>query len=109
LFRTLKYRPEYPTRPFASEYEAQRWVDAFVHWYNTENLHSEIRFVTPADRHSGQELAKLNRRKEVYEQARQKNPGRWTRQTRNWNQVETVRLNPEKKKSPEEDLCDEAA
>jgi transposase InsO family protein len=33
LFRTLKYRPEYPARPFASEYEAQRWVDAFVHWY----------------------------------------------------------------------------
>jgi hypothetical protein len=65
--------------------------------------------VTPNDRHYGQELTKLNKRKEVYEQARQKNPGRWTRQTRNWDQVETVRLNPEKKKSPEEDLCDEAA
>jgi hypothetical protein len=109
LFRTLKYRPEYPTRPFASEFDAQRWVGAFVHWYNTVHQHSEIRFVTPDDRHYGREAAKLNKRKEVYEQARQKNPGRWTRQTRNWAPIETVRLNPEKKRSPEEDLCDEAA
>jgi len=109
LFRTLKYRPEYPSRPFASEYEAQRWVDAFVHWYNTEHQHSEIRFVTPDDRHYGREAAKLNQRKEVYEQARQRNPCRWTRQTRNWEPVETVRLNPERTKVPEEDLCSEAA
>jgi putative transposase len=109
LFRTLKYRPEYPARPFASEYEAQRWVDAFVHWYNTEHLHSEIRFVTPDDRHYGQEAAKLSQRKEVYEQARKKNPERWTQQTRNWNPVETVRLNPERKRPSEEDLCSNAA
>lgn len=30
LFRTLKYRPEYPTRPFVGEQDAQRWVDGFV-------------------------------------------------------------------------------
>jgi len=109
LFRTLKYRPEYPSRPFGSEFEAQRWVDAFVHWYNTEHQHSEIRFTTPDDRHFGRDVAKLNKRKEVYEQARQRNPGRWTRQTRNWEPVEIVRLNPERKRSPEEDLCSEAA
>jgi len=109
LFRTLKYRPEYPSRPFASEFVAQRWVDAFVNWYNTAHQHSEIRFVTPDDRHYGREAAKLNHRKEVYEQARQRNPGRWSRQTRNWEPVEIVRLNPERKRSPEEDLCDEAA
>ena len=109
LFRTLKYRPEYPARPFATEYEAQRWVDAFFHWYNTEHLHSEIRFVTPDDRHYGRETAKLNKRKEVYEQARQKTPERWAQQTRNWEPVEIVRLNPERKRPSEEDLCSEAA
>lgn len=109
LFRTLKYRPEYPSRPFASEFEAQRWVDAFVHWYNTAHQHSEIRFVTPDDRHYGREAAKLSKRKEVYEQARQRNPGRWTGQTRNWEPIEIVRLNPDRKRSPEEDLCSEAA
>ena len=87
----------------------QRWVDAFVHWYNTEHLHSEIRFVTPDDRHYGRETAKLNKRKEVYEQARQKTPERWAQQTRNWEPVEIVRLNPERKRPSEEDLCSEAA
>ena len=78
-------------------------------WYNTEHQHSEIRFVTPDDRHYGREADKLKQRKEVYELARQKNPGRWTRQTRNWDPVETVRLNPERKKAPEEALCSDAA
>jgi transposase InsO family protein len=35
LFRTMKYRPEYPSRPFDTEQEAQLWVDVFVNWYNT--------------------------------------------------------------------------
>ena len=105
----MKYRPEYPSRPFATEQEAQQWVDTFVPWYNTKHLHSEIRFVTPDDRHYGQEASKLSKRKEVYEQARQKNPGRWTRQTRNWNPIKIVRLNPERKRPSEEGLCSEAA
>ncbi len=109
LFRTLKYRPEYPSRPFSSEQDAQRWVDAFVHWYNTEHLHSEIRFVTPDDRHYGREIAILNQRKGVYAQARQKNPNRWAGQTRNWEPIAIVQLNPERKRPSEEDPCKEAA
>ena len=53
LFRTLKYRPEYPRRPFETIEEARQWVRWFVRWYNTEHLHSAIRFVTPDDRHFG--------------------------------------------------------
>jgi len=45
LFRTLKYVPMFPARPFASLDEARAWVEKFVSWYNTEHLHSEIRFV----------------------------------------------------------------
>ena len=59
LFRTLKYRPEYPSQPFASIQEAQQWVDQFVRWYNTEHRHSEIRFVTPDERHYGKEKSIL--------------------------------------------------
>lgn len=109
LFRTLKYRPEYPSRPFESVQHAQQWVDAFVHWYNTKHLHSEIRFVTPDDRHYGRENAILNKRKEIYELARKRHPGRWTKQTRNWEPITTVRLNPEKEKQSQEPLCCEAA
>lgn len=95
LFRTMKYRPEYPSRPFASIEEAQAWVDAFVLWYNTKYLHSAIRFVTPDDRHYGREEEIIAQRHQVYLQAQQRNPHRWSGPTRNWERVEEVRLNPD--------------
>jgi transposase InsO family protein len=95
LFRTMKYRPGYPSRPFSSLAAAQTWVDGFVDWYNTEHLHSGIRFVTPDDRHFGRENAILANRREIYEKARQQNPNRWSKNIRNWEPVETVYLNPE--------------
>jgi transposase InsO family protein len=84
LFRTLKYRPEYPSLPFQSLQEAQQWVEGFVNWYNTEQ---ELR-------HAGQEAQLLARRKEVYEEAKKKNPSRWTAATRNWSPIAGVSLNP---------------
>lgn len=95
LFRTLKYRPEYPTRPFASLQDARDWVAAFVTWYNTEHLHSSIRFVTPDDRHFGREQLVLARRRRAYEQARNRTPERWSGPTRNWMPVGPVYLNPD--------------
>jgi putative transposase len=95
LFRTMKYRPGYPSRPFPSLAASQAWVDGFVDWYNTEHLHSSIRFVTPDDRHYDREKDILNSRRELYEKARQQNPSRWSRNIRNWNPIETVYLNPE--------------
>jgi transposase InsO family protein len=94
LFRTLKYRPEYPSLPFQSLQEAQQWVEGFINWYNTEHRHSGIRFVTPELRHAGQEAQVLARRKEVYEEAKKRNPSRWTGATRNWSPIAEVSLNP---------------
>ncbi len=65
--------------------------------YNTEHLHSAIRFVTPDDRHYGREREILSRRQRVYERARRRNPSRWSGSIRNWDPIETVILNPEKK------------
>ena len=96
LFRTMKYRPEYPSKPFENIEQAQSWVDEFVFWYNTEHLHSAIRFVTPDDRHFGREEAILACRRKVYESARHRHPNRWSQNTRNWSPVRLVRLNPEK-------------
>jgi transposase InsO family protein len=96
LFRTLKYRPDYPSGPFASLAEAQLWVEGFVRWYNTEHRHSAIRFVTPEQRHDGREREILQQRHNVYERARRENPRRWSGETRNWEPVATVYLNPEK-------------
>jgi len=97
LFRTMKYRPDYPSRPFESIDQAQSWVDGFIFWYNTRHLHSSIRFVTPDDRHYGREEHILSNRRKVYEKARSRNPNRWLKQIRNWNPVYRVWLNPEKK------------
>ncbi len=96
LFRTLKYRPEYPSRAFASLEEAILWVEGFVCWYNTEHLHSAIRFVTPDDRHYGREQEIFRQRQRVYDRARRQNPQRWSGSTRNWTPVEAVYLNPER-------------
>jgi hypothetical protein len=96
----LKYRPDYPSKPFASLPEAQSWVDVFVHWFNSEHLHSSIRFVTPDDRHFGRGNEILHQRKQVYEKARRCNPNRWSQRTRNWDPVDQVILNPQKQSPP---------
>ncbi len=64
IFRICKYRPGFPGA-FASLDAAQTWVADFVEWYNHEHQHSAIRFVTPADRHEGRDLAILARRAAV--------------------------------------------
>lgn len=94
LFRTLKYKPGYPRKPFESLEAAQAWVAGFVAWYNGEHLHSAIRYVTPSDRHAGHDGAILTARHEVYTAARDRAPTRWSRHTRNWTPITAVALNP---------------
>lgn len=95
FFRTFKYRPEYPDRPFASLEAARAFVARFVHWYNTEHRHSNICFVTPSERHAGKDREILDRRAQVYERARARHPERWSGKVRDWSPVEVVVLNPE--------------
>ncbi len=102
LFRTLKYIPEYPDRPFLNLLAARTWVQRFVGWYNHQHLHSAISFVTPDQRHQGLDRQILVKRKQVYEQAKSNHPERWSGATRNWEPVEEVYLNPEKKASETE-------
>lgn len=98
LFKTLKYRPEYPSKPFDGLSAAEEWVKEFVGWYNEEHRHSGIRFVTPSSRHYGKDKDILEKRKGVYEEAQQRNPLRWfSRKTRNCDMITEVRLNPSKK------------
>jgi hypothetical protein len=99
LFKTLKYRPSYPDRAFSGIDEARAWVSRFVQWYNTEHLHSAIRFVTPSARHLGKDPAILARRSVVYEKAKRRNPRRWSGKTRNWSPITEVFLNPKKHQS----------
>jgi len=95
LFKTLKYRPAYPLKAFDTLFAARAWVGALVRWYNHEHRHSAIRFVTPAQRHANLDQDILDRRAALYESARQRNPLRWKRRTRNWQRVDAVHLNPD--------------
>ena len=98
IFRTLKYRPEYPDKPFVDIAAARDWVGGFVQWYNFEHQHSGIKFVTPAQRHAGDDVELLIKRKQVYSQAKSQNPSRWSGEIRNWDQINEVHLNPMKDK-----------
>ena len=96
LFRTAKYRPEFLAKGFADLEAARQWASRFVRWYNHDHLHSGIRYVSPADRHDGRDGEILQQRHGVYLQARERNPRRWARHTRNWSRIDVVTLNPER-------------
>jgi len=99
LFRTLKYWPQWPRKGFASIEMARQWVQRFIAWYSHEHRHSGIRFVTPAQRHAGHDQSLLQRRHAVYQAARNAHPERWSGATRNWEWIDTVQLNPDRKMS----------
>ena len=109
LFRTLKYRPELPIKPFEDLLQARRWVTELVHWYNDEHRHSAIGFVTPSQRHAGQDRTLLEERAAVYALARHANPLRWSGNARDWSRVEQVNLNPEKVKTKDAEPLKRAA
>ena len=61
------------------------------------------RYVTPQQRHSGEDVAILRQRHELYDAARRQHPTRWSPEpaegwsghTRNWGHIREVWLNPE--------------
>ena len=82
LFRTVKYRPNYPNRPFSSKEEACQWVSSFVDWYNHQH------------RRCGEAIEICRQRSRVYELAHIANPRRRTGAPRCWRQPEVVWINP---------------
>ena len=96
LFRTAKYRPEFPTKGFADLDAARSWAAEFVRWYNHDHRHSGIRYVSPAQRHAGDDHTILAARHALYLQARAQTPARWSGKTRNWAPIGAVTLNPER-------------
>lgn len=97
LFKTLKYRPEHSLSAFENLLAARRSVTQLVHWYNEEHRHSAIQFVTPAQRHAGQDTELLDQRKTLYLRAKDLHPERWSGVIKNFNPVDEVYLNPERK------------
>jgi transposase InsO family protein len=94
LFRTVKYRLDYPPQGFELLDDARVWVKGFVNWYNHDHQHSAIRYVTPAERHEYRDEKLLEMRRQVYEAAKTRHPERWSNKTRNWDYIGEVWLNP---------------
>ena len=65
IFRTLKYRPGYPSKPFADVEAARNWVHGFAQWYNEDHRHSGLKFLTPGQRHRGETKTLMDNRKRV--------------------------------------------
>jgi transposase InsO family protein len=58
LFATTKGAPEYPGE-FVDDVEALAYFTAYFDFYNNVRLHGKIGYVTPAQRHSGEDKAIL--------------------------------------------------
>jgi putative transposase len=100
LFRTAKYCPQWPERPFDTLEEARLWVQGFVAWYNDEHRHSGLKYVSPSQRHRGEADELLAKRRQLYDAARTQNPARGSGENRNWHLADSVYLNPERPEVP---------
>ena len=80
--KTLKYTVGYPG-VFTSIDGARSWYANFVHWYNTDHLHSGLGYVTPHQKRFGEAEVIHAARNQTIANARKKNPLRW-RQNRTY-------------------------
>jgi len=99
IFRTCKYRPNYPSKGFVNIKAAREWVLTFAHWYNHKHKHSGLKFVSPIERHEGRDGKIMQQRESVYATAKAKHPNRWSGSTRNWRLPTFVCLNPEREQA----------
>ena len=77
-FKTLKYRPEFPSR-FDSIEHARAHCRAFFAWYNHAHRHSGIGLMTPAAVHHSQAQQLYDLRAAVLAEAHARNPERFVR------------------------------
>jgi hypothetical protein len=73
------------------------------------SLHSALKFVTPGQRHRGEDIAILEQRNTLYEAAKALRPERWSGPPRNWEHEGIVYLNPNKSTQKETKPKDQAA
>lgn len=78
-FKTLKYRPGFPTR-FGSIHDARVFCQSFFRWYNQEHRHSGISLLTPEMVHYGKSKEVVAARQTVLSVAYQEHPERFVNQ-----------------------------
>lgn len=93
-FKTMKYRPDYPSR-FGSQQDARAWANRFFDWYNRQHHHTGLALLTPADVHFHRTQAVLQKRQMALAAAYARTPERFVKGTPAPMQVpQTVWINP---------------
>jgi len=77
-FKTMKYRPQFPSR-FGSIEDARGFLRGFFRWYNHEHRHHGIAMLTPAQVHYGLGHQILSERQRVLDMAYQAHPQRFSK------------------------------
>ncbi len=77
-FKTMKYRPQFPSR-FGSLQHGRSFCGPFFDWYNNEHRHSGLAMLTPRDVHYGLARQRLSQRKSVFVAAYAEHPERFPR------------------------------
>ena len=77
-FKTMKYRPEFPSR-FGSLQDARVFAVDFFQWYNEEHRHSGVALYTPKDVHYGRAEQVQQRRQAALDAAFERHPKRFVR------------------------------
>ena len=93
-FKTLKYRPDFPSR-FGSQQDAHEFCRAFFKWYNDEHYHSGIGLLTPTSVHYGHANRILEKRQTVLHAAYARHPERFVNKSpSHLEQPSSVWINP---------------
>lgn len=89
--------------------QARQWVAGFEQWYNEQHRHSSLKFVTPGQRHRGEDHELLRQRTALYAAAKASRSERWSGDHRNWSRPDAVALNLQKSSQDRLQLKDDAA
>jgi len=92
FFKTVKYRVGYP-KVFTGIAQAREWFSRFIDWYNTHHRHSGIGYVTPQQKHTGEDILLFRLRQETLDRAAGVNPERFVRGPRQITPNRVVWLN----------------
>lgn len=98
-FKTLKYRPEFPSR-FGCIEDARVFCRDFFTWYNTEHRHSGLELLTPEVVHYGRADEVIERRQQALDEAYRLHPERFVRRPPKHPELpDAVWINPPQKEA----------
>lgn len=92
LFRTIKYFRTYPEY-FETIEEAREYFKKYFSDYNEEFRHSGIQFLTPSERHHGQEQKILDERNRLIKIFYQENGRRYSKPPKYFKSIKQVKIN----------------